>query len=85
MYRLILGSRLFSILPVAFGHITVWSKLTVPIHSYRKFPKFLDTRKIGCNHSKIRTKRLNHSVMHPNREDRMANSVDPDQTALGAV
>ena len=23
---------------------------------------------------------LNHSVMHPNGEDRMANSVDPDQT-----
>ena len=42
-----------------------------------------------CNDSmcsKIRTKRLNHSVMHPNGEDRMANSVDPDQTApLGAV
>ena len=53
---------------------------------YRKFPKFSDTWKIGCNHSKIRTKRLNHSVMHPNGEDRMANSVDPDQTApLGAV
>ena len=53
---------------------------------YRKFPKFSDTGKIGCNHSKIRTKRLNHSVMHPNGEDRMANSVDPDQTApLGAV
>ena len=34
----------------------------------------------------IRTKRLNHSVMHPNGEDRMTNSVDPDQTALlGAV
>ena len=46
---------------------------------YRKFPRFSDIRKIGCNHSKIRTKRLNHSVMHPNGEDRMANSVDPDQ------
>ena len=52
----------------------------------RKFPKFLDTGKIGCNHSKIRTKRLTHSIMHPNGEDRVANSVDPDQTApLGAV
>ena len=48
---------------------------------YRKFPKFSDTGKIGCNNSKIHTKRLNHSVMHPNGEDRMANSVDPDQTA----
>ena len=51
-------------------------------HVYRKFPKFSDTGKIGCNHSKIRTKRLNHSVMHPNGEDRKAKSVDPDQTAL---
>ena len=43
---------------------------------YRKFPKFLDTGKI-----KIHTKRLNHSVMHPNGEVRMANSVDPDQSS----
>ena len=53
---------------------------------YSKFPKFSDTGKIGCNHSKIRTNGLNHRVMHPNGEDRMANSVDPDQTApRGAV
>ena len=59
---------------------------TGSVKFYRKFSKFLDTGKIGCNHSKIRTKRLNHSVMHLNSEDRMANSVDPDQTApLGAV
>ena len=48
--------------------------------TYRKFPKLSDIEKIGCNHSKIHTKRLNHSVMHPNGEDRMANTVDPDQT-----
>ena len=53
---------------------------------YRKFPKFSDIGKIGWNPFKICPKRLNHSVIHPNGEDRMANSVDPNQTApLGAV
>ena len=56
------------------------------IHSYRKFPKYSDTQKICCNHSKIWTMWLYHRVMSPNNADRMANSVDPDQTApLGAV
>ena len=53
---------------------------------YRKFPKYSDTQKICCNHSKIWTMWLHHRVMSPNDADRMANSVDPDQTApLGAV
>ena len=50
---------------------------------YRKFPKYSDTPKIRCNHSKILTMWLYHTL---NDVDRMANSVDPDQTApLGAV
>ena len=54
--------------------------------NYRKFPKYLDTQKICCNHSKIWTMWLYHRVMSPNDADGMANSVDPDQTApLGAV
>ena len=54
--------------------------------AYRKFPKYSDTQKSGCNHSKIRTMWLYHRVMSPNDADGMANSVDPDQTApLGAV
>ena len=53
---------------------------------YRKFPKYSDTQKICCNHSKIWTVWLYHRVMSTNDADRMANSVDPDQTApLGAV
>ena len=48
---------------------------------YRKFPKYLDTQKICCNHSKIWTMWLYHTVMSPNDADGMANSVDPDQTA----
>ena len=46
--------------------------------SYLKFPKYSDTQKICCNHSKILTMWLYHRVMSPNDADRMANSVDPD-------
>ena len=54
--------------------------------NYRKFPKYSDTQKICCNHSKIWTMWLYHRVMSPNDTDGMANSVDPDQTApVGAV
>ena len=54
--------------------------------TYRKFPKYSDTQKIGCKLSKIWTVWLYHRVMSPNDADGMANSVDPDQTApLGAV
>ena len=54
--------------------------------TYRKCPKYSDTQKICCNHSKIWTMWLYHRVMSPNDADGMANSVDPDQTApLGAV
>ena len=53
---------------------------------YRKFPKYSDTQKICCNHSKIWTMWLYHRVMSPNDAVGMANSADPDQTApLGAV
>ena len=53
---------------------------------YRKFPKYSDTQRICCTHSLIWTMWLYHRVMSPNDADRMANSVDPDQTApLGAV
>ena len=50
--------------------------------TYRKFPKYSDTQKICCNHSKIWTMGLYHRVMSPNDADGMANSVDPDQTAV---
>ena len=53
---------------------------------YRKFPKYSDTPKIGCNHSKIWIMWLYYRVTSPNDADGMTNSVDPDQTApLGAV
>ena len=49
--------------------------------TYCKFPKYLDTQKICCNHSKIWTMWLYHRVMSPNDAGGMANRVDPDQTA----
>ena len=53
---------------------------------YRNDPKFSDTQKICCNHSKIWIMWLCHRVMSLNDADGMANSEDPDQTApLGAV
>ena len=52
---------------------------TVVALSYRKFPKYSDTQKICCNHSKIWTMWLYHRVMSPNHADGMANSVNPDQ------
>ena len=51
------------------------------LYIYRKFPKYSDTQKICCNHSKIWTMWLYYRVMSPNDADGMANSVDPDQTA----
>ena len=48
---------------------------------YCKFPKYSDTQKVCCSHSKIWTMWLYHRVMSPNDADGMANSVDPDQTA----
>ena len=50
---------------------------------YRKVTKFSDSRKLCCYHSKIQTKWPNQSVFCPKYADRMANSEDPDQTALG--
>ena len=55
-------------------------------YKYRKFPKYSDTQRICCNHSKIRTMWLYHRVMSLNDAEGIANSVVPDQTApLGAV
>ena len=51
---------------------------------YRNDPKFLDTQNICCNHSKVWTVWLYHTLMSPNDADGMANSVDPDeQSDLG--
>ena len=56
-------------------------------HRYLKFPKYSDTQNICSNHSKIWAMWFYNRVMSPNNVHRMANSVDPDQTAppLGAV
>ena len=50
--------------------------------NYCKTPKNSDTRKIYCNNPKIRLVWIFHREMRPNDADGMANSVDPDQTAL---
>ena len=52
--------------------------------SYRKFPKYLDTQNICCNYPKSWTRWLFLRVMHPKDAEGIANSVDPDQTALFA-
>ena len=54
--------------------------------TYRKVPKFLDTRKLCCNLPKVQTtKRLNLTVFCQKDANGIANSEDPDQTApLGA-
>ena len=53
---------------------------------YRKNPKYSDTPKMCSNHPKIWTRWLYQRVMLPKHAARIANSVDPDQTApLGAV
>ena len=54
--------------------------------AYRKHTKNSDTQKSCCNHPKIWTRWFYCKVMHPKDAERLANSVDPDQTApLGAV
>ena len=68
--------RFLDQLPLPFDHCPCIFDLT-----YHKFPKYSDTQKFCCNHSKIWTRWLYHRVMSPNNADRMANSVDPDQTA----
>ena len=51
-----------------------------------KFLKIWAPEKFARNHPSFWTMWLYHRVMRPNNADRMANSVDPDQTApLGAV
>ena len=80
-----LGSQLLAyLIPVVKTidkEVGVWD-----VKQYRKFAKYSDTQKICCNHSKIWLIWLYHREMSPNDADRMANSVDPDQTApLGAV
>ena len=54
--------------------------------TYRKFPKYSNTRKIAVIILNSWTICLYHRVMSPNDAERIANSVDPDQTAsLGIV
>ena len=56
------------------------------LRSYRKVPKFSDTRKLCCNLPKIQTKRQNLLIFWLKDANGIANSEDPDQTApIGAV
>ena len=48
---------------------------------YRKNLKISDTWKSCCYHPKIGIVSFYNRVMSPKDADRMANSVDPDQTA----
>ena len=63
-------------------HWSVNSPLLDLHDAFRKFPKYSDTHKICCNHSKIWTMWLYHRVMSPNDAEGMANSVDPDWSSL---
>ena len=56
------------------------------IKSNNGYRKYSDTQNICCNHPEIWTRWLYHRVMHSKDADRIANSIDPDQTTpLGAV
>ena len=48
---------------------------------YRKNPETSDTRKKCCKYPETGTVLFYYRVMGPKDADRMANSVDPDQTA----
>ena len=50
--------------------------------TYRKIPKFPEARKLCCNLFKIQTKRPNFRVFCQSDANGIANSEDPDQTAL---
>ena len=50
--------------------------------AYRKCPKYWDTPKICCNHSKIWTLWLYHREMSSNDTDGIANSVDSSRSNL---
>ena len=50
---------------------------------YRKDPKFSQARKLCCNLPKIQTKRPNLRVFCQKDANGIANSEDPDQTAVG--
>ena len=68
--------------------INYWKRFLdkVRIITYRKVPKFLDTRKLCCNLPKTQTKLPNLSVFHQKDTNGIASSEDPDQTApLGTV
>ena len=54
------------------------------IKVYRKVLTFLDARKLCCNLPKIQEKRPNLWVFSQKDANGIANSVDPDQTALFA-
>ena len=70
---------------ISLGKHTI-SSVNLLYANYRKVPKFLDTRKLCCNLSKIQTKRPNLWVSRQKDANGIANSEDPDQTApLGAV
>ena len=56
------------------------------LETYLKIRKFLDTRKLCCNLSKIQTKRPKLRVFGQKDANGIANSGDPDQTApLGSA
>ena len=52
---------------------------------YRKNPKILDTLKFAVITLKVEQDGFSLRVMHPKDAERIANSVDPDQTAGSAL
>ena len=68
-------------IPSPWMQILPLKVLSVLQQVYRKVPKFSEARKLSCNLSKIQTKRPNLRVFSQNDANRIANSVDPDQTA----
>ena len=63
-------------------HRWTWNSLKIKL--YCKTPKNFDTQKFCCNYPKLGTILLYYRVLGPKDADKMANSIDPDQSR-GAV
>ena len=77
----------FRMITANFSAVRNLRNFKVFIHEYRKNENNLDKQKIGCNYPKIWEMQYCHRVMclvmWPKDADRMANSVDSDQSEPG--
>ena len=63
-------------------HMLFYGEFWYLCKKYLKVPKFSDAKKLCCNLPKFQRKRPNLWVFHLKEANGIANSEDPDQTAL---